>query len=61
MFTCLYILLVVFQETIKTNGVISKFIAKLEDDDDDVRTAAIKALVALAKQSSSSNPRNFIS
>ncbi|KAF8195022.1 armadillo-type protein [Pholiota molesta] len=49
---------VVFQETIKTNGVVTKFIVKLEDDDDDVRTAAIEALVALAKKGSSSNQRN---
>ncbi|KAF8185997.1 armadillo-type protein [Pholiota molesta] len=40
-----------FQETIKMDGAVEKFVAKLEDDDEDVRAEAIKALLALGTQS----------
>jgi HEAT repeat protein len=34
------------------DGAVEKFIAKLKDDDEDVRAEAIKALLALGTQSS---------
>jgi hypothetical protein len=51
MSTFSHILLALFQETIKMDGAVEKFVAKLEDDDEDVRAEAIKALLALGTQS----------
>lgn len=51
MLTFSYISLALFQETIKMDGAVEKVIAKLEDEDEDVRVEAIKALLALGTQS----------
>jgi HEAT repeat protein len=43
----------VFQELMKTSGVIPKVIVMLKDDDDDVRAAVVKALSTFGEQRSS--------
>lgn len=53
MFSFSYFLIDAFHETIMNNGAINRLISKLENDDD-VRTEAVKALLALATRRLSS-------
>jgi hypothetical protein len=43
----------VFQEAMKTSGVIPKVVTMLEDDDDDLRVAVINGLSTFGEQGSS--------